>query len=88
VEEVEEALAHSSVRACSLIVPGSVYGAPLDPEDGKQLKLEKAKVALLIGARLGAPVFITPVCRSQSPLPLSDPPRSLDARGGSSFSAS
>ncbi|HXZ44935.1 MAG TPA: sugar phosphate isomerase/epimerase family protein [archaeon] len=80
VEEVEEALAHSSVRACSLIVPGPVYVAPLDSEDAKQRKLEKGKSALRIGARLGAPVFIAPEYRPQSPLPLFDPPRSLDAR--------
>lgn len=80
VMEVEEALASSPLVACSVVVPGPIYMAPLDSDDAKNAKLARVKTALELGARLGVGAFVTPEYRAQSPMPLWDPPKSLTAR--------
>jgi len=85
VAEIEGALAESPIRACALVFPGPAYQLTFDSEDAKRAKLANAKKALEIGARLGAPVFVTPEYQPR-PLTLFYAPKPLDDLERESFS--
>lgn len=80
VSEIKDALAQSPVKVSSIIVRSPAYRAPLDSEEASQAKLATARIALEIGARLGAGVILQPEYRPQIPLPLFDPPKPLSVR--------
>lgn len=80
VDEIAEALAKSKLGVGCIIVPSPVYGAPVDSEEAKRLKLASVRKCLEIGAKLGGPVMVTPEYRPQSPLPLWDRPKPLTSR--------
>lgn len=80
VAEIEEALANSPIRVSSVIVRSPAYSATLDSKDAKRAKLASAKIALEVGARLGAGVILQPEYQAQIPLPLFDPPEPLTVR--------
>jgi sugar phosphate isomerase/epimerase len=80
VAEYEEALAESPLGIGAVIAPGPAYALLFDSEESKNVKLEGARRALEIGARLGAGSFITPEYSPQLPLPLWYPAKRLSPR--------
>jgi sugar phosphate isomerase/epimerase len=70
LDEIEEALASSPVRACSLLLPSPAYARRLEWGEVLEVRLANARRALEIGGRLGVGTFVTPEYLPQSPLPL------------------
>jgi len=69
VAEIEEALAGSTMQVSSVIVRSPAYSAPLVSDEVMSAKLASARLALRIGARLGAGVILQAEYYPQDPLP-------------------
>lgn len=77
LDEIAHTLAGSSLMVSLLICPGDGFAIPVDTAERRAVKWTHAKRALEIGARLGGVVDILPEYQAQTPLPLSDRPKSL-----------
>ena len=75
IREIKFGLRETGLTACSLIMPGETYRAPLLDTERMEEKIELSKKALDAAAELGCPTIVCPEYGPQIPLPLFDHPR-------------
>jgi sugar phosphate isomerase/epimerase len=71
---MEEALSKSPVGVCCSIISSVLLPIPIQTEEVRRQKLEKARMSIDIAARLGGVALVSPEYQAQDPLPFLERP--------------